>query len=321
MGYMKFRLHNYRLTNLFLFVFHLSLSHFSSKKFYRDEWLQRVGPLTKGEKSSLVKFGKLLNNRIWRDNPYLGGAFFRPRLSKNEPQKIREINDLLTVLSPRFEKIWQEDRRKLLRWQEILREAVKAEKLSPLFKILAQFFGEETALKNVGVFLLSGAGNRCGGFAIPQIKGVALECSGMPYGNEERVLETLIHETAHLLYDRSNYKELLGREVIKLENSLGRKEMFGRPLEVAVNETVFTTVVNGYLGKNYLGGDLRKIAGRHFSSTLKVENFYDWILYSYLRMFEKTERYLENKRRVDKTYLDEIGSLLSKVSEGKLALS
>ncbi|MBU1110822.1 hypothetical protein KKB83_04345 [Patescibacteria group bacterium] len=313
---MYLNFHVYHLTNLFFFVFHLSECHFSASQGLREEWLERTGPLSNEENILLEKFKEMVNKQTG-DYPYFEERFFSSRLKAGDKTS-QEIHRTLQAFSPRFKKIWLQDKPRLLYWQNKLLELTDSPKMKKSLGILARFFGTKPSQKAAKVFLLAGLSKHVGGFAVSKKQIIALECSSVPPHRADALLELLTHELAHLLFDKGKYKKMLNRKTAELKKNLDKEEVFSRPIEVCINEVVFTNLVNGYLGQKFFNRNLKSFAEKRLAGKKKITTYSDWLFYGCLHMLDKTRDYLESKEQINAKYLDNTCKLLEETTKGRL---
>jgi hypothetical protein len=219
----KFKFIISEIENLFFFVSNLSEWHFSCRPTYNIEWINKTGPLIKKEVGALAQFKQIMRKHGFYfkngKSQYLGQYFFVPNeeskwcelsnfVSQTEYEDIKEI---LNIFTPRFKKIWREE--KLVIWQNALQRKVQTTKVKLLFKDIECFIPPREQLESINVHLLaSPSKNRtAAGGANLGNQDVTLEVPILKLNewNLEYALALLAHEISHIYIDHSSVLKLI----------------------------------------------------------------------------------------------------------------
>lgn len=325
---MKFNVKYTKFGNQFFFISNLAEWHFSCRTHYNEEWLKKTGPLNKEEKEALQDISKILKKYGFEQ--YLGKYFFiennkdvwgkvKKYITDKEYKKTREVFD---VLENRFEKIWD---------PSILKDNIKIFKkesgrfyYKKIDEYLKNFFGKYDRKKKINIFLLRhpidnwyvAGGANLGG------KGITLECNQLIYPKDASVevaLATAYHEFIHMAYQKKIEKII--DKIVKNE----QKNIFltqPRSLKKIIIELIINSFFpRGYLANKYLHYQPYKNIERNLEKYKnsfylfrngKGGNFNEWRYYIIYQLYPLIKIYMENKKKIDKEYINSIISYLKK---------
>ena len=333
---LEFKFHYTKIANLFHFISNLTEWHFSCRKNYNKMWLEKTGPLKNGEKQALRKMRKLLGrygfSRERREDPsrFLGIPFIvHSDWGKVEewvePDEFLTLKDVFEVFEPRFEKIWMEEEPKLANWKTALVEELTKRKYDNLEKDLETFFNQKPKFSNIDVYLLMGVAKSSGGGANIGPGRVTLEPTGLSTDLAPEMLNVLYREATHLVFEREYYQNLLKQFLKSTKDKFSEKHAFSnseRGPRTIIKEAVTTSLLpEGYLANKYFGADIFKrverVLGKNFEKVAKGEkdDFGAWRLFAAAKLFPLVKDYIENKKPVDRVYLQKVWEVFEEFSE------
>lgn len=326
---LEFKFHFNKTGNFFHFLSNLTEWHFSCRKNYNQIWLEKTGALDDKEKQALKQLAKLLikyhfsSGQKGPEDPskFLGIPFTissdRDAWKKVEgwvePEEFSTLKNIFEVFEPRFEKIWVEEKPKLASWKTTLIEELAQKKYDDLEKDLEAFFDQKPKYSSIDVYLLMNPANLGGGANIGPGR-VTLECTALPAEAVSEVLNVLYHETTHLVFEYGYYQNLLGRFLQSIKEEYSKKHAFfksGRGLRVIINEAAMSSLLpEGYLAHKYFGSDVFKKVAKG-----RGEDFGAYRLFASAKLFPLAKDYVENKKPVDRDYLQKVWEVFEEFSE------
>lgn len=225
-------------------------------------------------------------------------------LAKNrfETKDVRVFQEMVQKFSPRFEKLWPEERVLLEKWADKLGQT--QDKMSPpeLIEDLNIFFGSKVKISQpIKIVLLMGvAGNFPNGGGSLHQGQVTLEISRIPLEYIRPAWLIIWHELVHNLWQDETY-HLQVERVIKVAQKAGVTfPIKGRPLSVVVNEAVAQSLLHvGYLAKKHFGFPVEE----YFRKMLVQGRWSDRLAFGLMKL---SGRYIEGRRQIDKAYLDQV---------------
>jgi len=338
---LEFGFHFTKTGNLFHFLSNLTEWHFSCRKNYNKIWLKKTVPLNDKEKQALKQLTKLLlkyhfsSGQKGPDDPskFLGIPFtiysdeevWEKVGEWVEPNELETLKNVFEIFEPRFEKLWVEEKPKLTEWRTILVKELAEKKYDDLEKDLETFFNQKPRYSQVDVYLSMGAAGTSGGGANVGPARVTLEPTGLSTDMVSEMLNVLYHETAHLTLEHGYYQNLLEEFLKSVGDGFSEKHAFfksGRGLRTIVNEAVTTSLLpEGYLAGKYFGCDIsrrvEKVLGKNFEKITrdKRENFMIYCLFAAAKLLPLARDYIENKKPVDRDYLQKVWEVFEDFSE------
>ncbi len=275
-----------------------------------------IGDLSEEEKIVLNYFG----NKFFTDDYIIvhnikiksGLSFLWNIYSDNskilELENTIEWKNMKEKMYSKFENIWSIEYPKLIKWKEIL-EIYNHNNIIDIVLKVNNFFDVDNVNEiNINLFI-NGDKNFSAGYANPISENVFnLFLSNVEIKNTENVLCNIIHETVHVLNNKSElYKSLYKKLYNKRKNDILRfKNINWRVL--ALPEVIAYNVSSvNYPSKSYIGRKIfNSIKSKEFvdDQSIRRDNFaYRYIEVSFLCL-EKTIKYLENDKKMDINYLE-----------------
>lgn len=319
---MKFNLKYTKLGNQFFFISNLSEWHFSCRKNYNIEWIKNTGELLEEEKKGLNEFKKIISKYKFAN--YLGIYFIvnddeiawkelRKKIDVDDYQKIQNI---FNVFEKRFKKIWKP--KTLENNIKMFKKEMKRNCYIKIDEYLDNFFGSYNRKFKLNIYLLKHPVENwylAGGANLGN-KGITLECNKLIYPKHESVelaLAVSYHELIHLVYQKKIEKILNNIHFLK-NNKMNI--INGRSLKEIIIEIVINSLFpKGYLANKYLHYQpYKNIENRikryedsfnEFKKGNKI-NFNDLFYYVIYEINSLTKDYIENKKRIDKKYIEAI---------------
>lgn len=278
--------------------------HYSDKG--ADYYTKLLGGLSEQELAHLNDFGKFLKKKnkgfyfLWK--LYSGKKiispidYFRWKKTRNK-------------FADKFERLWTIEFPKLESWKQKM-EAYDFSALNDVFDRIAVFLGIKTYNNSVSVKvkLLPNSGkNRTYGLTKREFKDtIILGTSNLEHSNINKLIDTLIHETAHLLEYNSTLAERLLKKAYTetiLPLNLERGKVSWRYLFI---ESLISAIAGNRVGNNYVN---YKIFREEFRAAI-VENQKDEEDIEYkmkavsFSIAEMTKSYLDSSKVIDKNFCD-----------------
>jgi hypothetical protein len=195
------------------------------QKDYSKYYLEKIGELSQVEKKALVRFGVFLNKPEnsfkWLWEKYDSGL-------KQKDFNNQEFVIVYDLFKPKFEKIYQEELPRLLKWKEIL-ESYDFTKLEDFLKTSKNFLVSSFKREEIKVKMIPYGDS---GYVIghshedyPDL--IILGVSRTDFDNMDRVIGVIVHETLHKYFDFSSaikekffsaYKSIIKGKNIKLKD-------------------------------------------------------------------------------------------------------
>jgi len=312
-----------KLSNLFFFISNLGEWHFSCRKNYNQIWLRKTGSLTDKEKKYLEKFIKLMKRYglEYRNNKfmYLGQFFLSP--VKNESQiwngvekfvkkeDFKLIKKTFSVFKERFEKIWKKD--KLQKWQKRLDKEVKSKKFKDLLCKISSSLLYNKNDDNFGISLIGSPDKNRGtaGGANLNSNNITLEIplSEITEWNSECALGIILHEIAHVFFDKSPLKKKIGKIALLKKMSKINLVIPKRPPEETVKEIILNFIAPfGYFADQYFidsssKKNIKRFKNKGREELSKIKNgkkgdlqliayYITWKLYPIIASYYKREK-------------------------------
>lgn len=337
---LEFKFHFTKTANLFHFISNLTEWHFSCRKGYNKIWLEKTGPLNDKEKRALRRLAKLLikyhfsSGQKGPNGPskFLGIPFtvytdkevWKKVEEWVEPDEFLTLKDVFEVFGSRFEKLWAEEEPKLVNWKAALVKELSKKKYDDLEKDLETFFNQKPKFYNIDVHLLINTTGIGGGANIGPGR-ITLECIAFSVDYLPYVLGTFYHEVTHLTFEHGYYQDLLEQFLKSTREVVSEKYALlgsGCSRWTIINEGVVSSLLpDGYLAPKHLGIDVSRsiehILGKRFEKLTKDEedNLSVFQLFTAAKLYPLTKSYIENKKPVDKVYLQAVWEVFEDFSE------
>jgi hypothetical protein len=340
---LEFEIHFTKTGNFFHFLSNLAEWHFSCRRNYNEIWLEKTGPLNDEEKQALRQLAKLLikyhfsSGQKGPDDPgpsqFLGIPFtiysdkevWKKVEEWVEPNELVALKSVFEIFTPRFEKLWKEEKPKLAEWKTTLNKELAKKKYDNLEKDLEAFFHQKPKYSHIDVYLLMGVAGTTGGGANIGPARVTLEPTGVSTDMVAEMLNVLYHETAHLTLEHGHYQNLLEQFLQSLRGKFTEKHAFfhsGQGTRTVVNEAVMTSLLpEGYLAEKYFGGDIfekvEKILGKNFEKIRKGgrDDFVAYRIFAAAKLYPVAKDYIENRKPVDEDYLQKVWEVFEDFSK------
>lgn len=325
---MKFKFIVSKWANFYFFASNLSGWHFSCRKDYNNEWVEKIGSLTEKESKVIKEFKKIkqrygfeLDKYFYLYNEKQAWRKLGKFVKKLEFEKIKFA---FKVLTPRFEKIWKtgELKNRVIIFKKILNQG----NYQNLINDLKSFFYNKNIKEFNVIAILSplrGKGVTAAGGANIGGANIILETPKLKQNSWEfeYSIGILFHEIAHLLFNRINGTKMI-QGVIK-ELKLSPKTKINIQPRVSVSELINELVIESLLPCGYLswkhfklfkpfeiaysksnlriiGENLQSLKQNKPSSLVKLRKLIIWQLYPL------TAFYIETKKKINAEYLKEI---------------
>jgi len=351
---MKLQFKISKLANQFFFVDNLSEWNIYCRRNYNKEWLNRFGKLTKKEKVALKNY-RLLMRKYREENLYkkIRNIFYSGRyvryieryahyndgLEKNNGELRKKIKKLILIKSadilfdsistfyPKFQTVWKKYQPTLSYNKKIILKNYKDTKnaLNSIFYRLASFYGKEIAKQDLDVYLIiSPVKNYQGGKAIDKNK-ISIELNKLDYENKNQLIAfwfLVVHETIHAIFENQEYKKWI-KQFIKQQSPLGSKSKIVKKLgaKEVLREIITATATTAAdlllikITKEKI--DWQKILKKQLktSSLDDLNTLRRWAVYD---LRETINKYLNNKRKIDKPFLKKCWTLNDNYPENLL---
>jgi len=323
---MKFKVKYTKLGNQFFFISNLTEWHFSCRKSYNRKWIEETGPLNYQEKEALREFSRIMRKYTFRQknkvDVYLGIPFITfsnilvwkkiiKWVNKKEYPRIKEI---FAIFSPRFEKIWQSNYKRLNEIKSKLKRELGKEKNIEILKIFSTLFNNKELLnKDIEIYLLlSPQKEWMGGGANIGPKSITLECSDIKGNNLSRSLLIIFHEIAHL-FEQKGFNLLLKRYINNLNKEekerIKKSKVYQevKDTKIIINEmTVSSLLPEGYLSKRLTGKKILK------SPVKKQRTFKGLRHYAAYCLYPLIKEYVEQQKPFDDIFIQKTFQLFKK---------
>lgn len=287
--------------------------YFNQKEY--DKWIQITGIFTDKEKKILKYFKDILqkenNGYTWLWDRYVGN-----KTDNND--EIKKIDELKKILENKFNILWKSEYPKLLQWKKKL-EKYDLDDFNDDFKKIHRFFGVKDNRQKITVSLCFGWGRKSGGNVKREFpNNILLTLSNSDMTEMNQVLKTLFHENIHLIEYSSNKNILFKKsyEKIIIPLKISKQSQSWRHLII---ESIISSIVGIDVG--YLD---RKIGIKDTSKKIKVtreknkiKNYGDKIKNISKKISKLTERYIRERKTIDKDYSDFVLNALKKVYREK----
>lgn len=302
---MKFKFHIYKTGNLFFFVSNLTEWHFACRLHYNEIWIKKTGPLSKKEKEALASFKKILLKYHY-GKEYLGRplegysdktAWLKLKMWVT-PIEYEEIQKILKLFEPRFEKIWNEEYPKLLKHKKRLEG--RELKAKSILKDLNTFFGSKVEVNTINSFLFISAMGGGGGANIGKAK-ITLDISGRNDLNS--IFPLIWHEAIHALYqDKIIVETEKYIEINKIKFNIYKHNTIA-----IISESIVDSLFpDGLLAHKHFNITPRRFT-KKIRETLKKENsFYGLDFFQIYKMRGVAKYYIENKKTLDQAYIAKV---------------
>lgn len=316
-----------RLANKFNFFsiqtgWHFSVEH---RKRNLEDLLVEHGKLSPDEGRALQKLAHLLQRHSFGKG-FIGTPFFNVEddysysdfediLSEKE---FRDLEDSFETLDARWQKIWKEERPRLLGWKDVLTEEAEEKiTLESLFETLGKLY-QVRPRKQYDVYLLVSAPDSGGGGVWSGVSGViTLECSGLEVNekNKKNLLGTLFHEISHMLSQKFESGVLV--PYLRSHNFFE----FGNRIENIPTVTFFSEAIvhaflpRGTLGQKHLGTGSHGLYKAIFDEGKDYPFLAKWGVYVAERLSELGREYVEQEKSLDKGFLDKVKRALEQFLE------
>lgn len=309
-------------SNLFFFVSNLSEWHWSARKRYNDYWILKTGDLTLDEKDSLRQAGDIFSRYGFGDK-YWGLVLLKETddliWSKARrffnPKDFANLRKICEILRPRFERIWREEYKNLIAWREKFSEV--KDRLCPLglisdLDILFYKDSNERTCNSVNVVLLISSPNKSSSGGANIGPGyITLEVSQTPLDYTRPVILVMWHEIIHSVWMVGDYWKMLNKFVSLKSKTFNTKNTLslGELINEAVAESLFPY---GYLAKKHFNFPSEEYFAKQLvGNSKKRGNFLqEWRLYSAQKLMPLVENYINQKRRLDKAFIEKVYGLL-----------
>lgn len=217
---MKFKVSFSRIGCLWDFVEHLTLWHYSYKLDEPEAWIKQTGKLTDREQAalkSIARVAKAYNEgsktgESWLlDRAFIAGAEKSAwaRVKAQMPkEEFDELKASVSLLEKRFDTIWPDNEKRLIKRQEILEQGLTTKQGKEAAEILSTFFKPANEPESIQIYLLTNAmaGHMQGGANLG-VGEISLRCSRTEPMSFQRLAGVVWHEAAHL-YQQDYYLNL-----------------------------------------------------------------------------------------------------------------
>ena len=327
-----------KIENLFFFISNLTEWHFSCRKNYNQDWIEKSGPLTEKEKKSLLKFKKIMGKYgfVYKNNKFMYlGQFFFSNKKENEIWKsvkefvneseFKDIKNVFFNLNSRFEKLY--DGKKLFLWKEAIEKTKNKILFDDLIKRIKLFLKCKKRIDNIKIHLLfspakdwlpaggANVGNKDITLEIPIYKKTKI--------NIEAALALIAHEIGHIFLNNSNLKIDIDN-IIKKEKKINIKNIIPlRPLNEYIQELIINLCApSGYFCQKYLTNfnpihnllKFNKKLEKEYNKYKKgkIANSFSIKSYIILQSYPLIKEYYKKKKNIDKDLLLSIINFLKK---------
>lgn len=314
-----------RLGNKFFFISNLSEWHFSCRKNYNIVWINKIKNFSSEEQFCLKDISDILKK--YNFSKYIGKIFIlekepenvwkklKKTVNKNEFEKIKNIFD---IFEEKFKKNWNE---KLLENNiKTFNKELNRNCYNKIDNYLNTFLGEfkKNKVNKINIYLLKHPVQNwyiAGGANLGD-KGITLECNRLIYPRHESVelaAAVSYHELIHVFYQKKIEKIINNVSLFKNNKT---RIIVGRSLKEIIIEIVINSLFpKGYLANKYLHyqpyKNMEKLIKRYEESFNKFKkgnniNFNDLFYYIVYKLFPLTKNYIENRKKIDKKYIETI---------------
>lgn len=309
-----------------------------SKKADYEHYARTVGSFTIVEENALQKLKKLLQRKdtgfLWLWNRYVGNEITNPR-------ELLTWQYVQRALKDRFEMVWNEESPKLQKWQKEL-NAYSFQELNAVFAEVAHFFNKDAGTsKNIIVRLLINYDEKSlRGHAKREFNNcIILALSSLEKRYRDMAISNLVHETIHLMEHASPLSEALFKDSYqKILKPTLRGNLFSSVMKSVMDilcrllpnlfwmrgpkwrhlfiEAVITSMAGSSLITAYVNQrvfhkpsalpegslqtfDFRGKDKKNYSAQIKIVAS---------RLVDLTKEYLDNDKKMDKTYSDAVAN-------------
>lgn len=323
---MLFEFYFSKNANSFHIVSNLTGWHFSCNHRLNKEILQKTGGLSDKEKQSLAQLKLLLEKyNFGSKKGFIGNPFLTNPDEKTwqavseylETNEIKQLKEIFTVFQNRFNKLWPETKKSLEVWKSELSYEAKSKTFKAIEKDLVTFLAtrsQENCL--IKVYLLASATNSCSGQRNIGENALTLECSGVSQEKHKNIVcSCLWHESIHAALEKYYLNPLIWSFLKEKDQSILKSHPVVKTVQepsIIFREGVISTLFSqGILAKKYF--DIRvKIPEKEKLKNLsseKAQSLAFWCVYCAENLKDLTENYLEQKKKIDKEYLESVFEL------------
>lgn len=195
--------HHKRYTQYFFYLYHLSQWHFSCIPKVVESIITRTGQLTQIEQQKVSDVRRLFQKYSF-GKKYLGTFFieatsqaecFSLLQSHLDRRDYQALNQAMSVLKIRFDRLWSQDRLKLRTYSSALRKAIASQHVAEMKASMRRLFGEQPEQLNVVLVVLPGLDKQICGSANTPGNVVTMELG--EHSNVEAAIRVLLHELSH----------------------------------------------------------------------------------------------------------------------------
>ncbi len=262
------------------------------------------------EKSSLEQFKDILENKKgvaqWFWDRYLNKEII--------DDKERAIwSNLRNVLNDKFDKIWASEGLKLKEWQKILDDYDF--NLNGVLEKIINFFGVKELNEELSVYLVLSFSNHALHAETKRFENlITLEISNLDFNNLNKAVSILLHETVHIIFERSQKDAILRASISEAKEPIAEKSEFFNLTEALQNYFVEESVVSSIAGQgaNYINQKFfpENITEKEMSFFANLnykenKNNYSYQTKAAASQFGSlTKEYLDGNKELDKEYYD-----------------
>lgn len=314
---MKFEFKISKLANQFFFISNLNEWSPYCREEYNQLWLKN-NPLNKEEKKVLLNIKILLKKHdiskifLSSSQPTKTWKAITSKLDKNNLSNLKKS---LNVFLPRFNKLWQNEKKNLILIKKNLSTEFNSKKILFLFKIL---FGQPIP-NSINIFLITNPITNMivsGGQGLGKNK-IAVECSKLTRNNNphNQVERVILHEIIHASFQNKivkmiktfvqrpyfikNYKNILSKSFTYKQT---------KSFIPVINEMILVSLLpEGYLAEKYFGLNvIKNLRKRKAIRQRKLtKNYYDLMLFSVWKLYPIAKKYCNLKKPIDNLYIEE----------------
>jgi len=303
--------HITKTSNLFHFISNLTDWHFSVRTSYKKYWIEKTGDLSEEDAQWLAKADNLFKKYTFGNN-YWGATFLRrpeedvwetaeKNFGEKDSQRFKEIANYFT---PRFKKIWNEEKELLENWTNILNRTKDRYLKNELVNELNTLFDTKPDLSSgiKIVLLMSSPTTLGGGSANIGYGAVTTELSRMSPDKAIHIWLNFWHEISHVYWEKTNnYMTMLNSylDTLEYKPSLGDISF-----KILMKEGVLEAFIpNGVLAEKYFDMPMK-------DESFEEKNMYGWRSFSRNKLKDLSYKYVEEKKKIDTYFLKEVNKLL-----------
>jgi len=348
---MRFKFIVSKTANQFFFISNLAEWHFSCRKEYNQQWLNKTGPLKALEKKALKYFKTLLekNNLSYKNkkefkagnSKFIGKIFYTTKESQTwrkltkdfSRREAEQIKKIFGIFSSRFNKVWSPENNKRTM---ILKESMRQKNYQKIFQGVETFFGFKNREELINIIILyspldwdetsagsANVGNSYITLELPHLKRNTWQL--------DFSIGIIAHEISHIFYRSSSSIDIAGKLIKKerLSSNIPSKLFPQRNAPEIVDEVITSSLVpSGYLAEKFnnfkptdihfsdsnmqaIGDAYNNLLNNKAASTSRIIKYFTWQLYPLVSY------YINSKKTIDKNFISQVIKIVSTMGEKK----